>query len=375
MKIRQGFFKRKPSPKLIEAMQIEISSFCNLQCKFCPTTYINEAGEKNLMPLQSFQELQPYFAQAKWVYLQGWGEPLLNKDIWEMTRLVKESGAKVGFTTNGTLLTDSVINHLIRYQVDLVSVSIAGATAKTHESLRCGSNLQQIIDHMGLLVQEKERQGSSYPLISISYMLTKESVAELPRAVELAYKLGANDFYTTNLDYVFDEATNESKIYVWSGKPMPEYEKIIKETEKFARRKKFSFRTYPLSPEEEREVCDLNPAKLVFITSNGDVTPCPYLGRKLNPRYSPEGLVIWPRKVFGNIHTKTFSEIWQSAPYQEFRNMFLHRAEAYDNLIDAYLNGEKTVYKMKMAEEDYRRVMDENPLPKECRNCPKIYGI
>ncbi|MGI6677518.1 MAG: radical SAM protein [Dehalobacterium sp.] len=91
MKNQSGIFKRKPLPKVkdIEAMQIEISSFCNLHCKFCPTRYINEAGEKNLMTLQVFEKLLPYFDRAKWVYLQGWGEPLLNKDIWKMARLAK----------------------------------------------------------------------------------------------------------------------------------------------------------------------------------------------------------------------------------------------------------------------------------------------
>jgi len=370
----RDLFKMK-SPKIFEAMQIEISSICNLKCKFCPTAYISDKGKINLMSLQTFQKLQPYFSEAKWVYLQGWGEPLLNQDIWKMTKLVKEAGSKVGFTTNGTLLSSQVINNLISHQVDLVSISIAGATGSVHEKLRVNSNLQNIIGNIECLVREKKDRQSSFPLISISYMLTKESIAELPSTVESAYKLGVNDFYTTNLDYVFSEETNENKVFVWVGKPLEEYENYLKEAQKFAQSKNFSFRTYPLSPEEEMAVCDLNPAKLVFITSNGDVTPCTYLGRKVNPRYYHDEITYWPRKVFGNINTEDFSEIWHKTAYQEFRNKFVLRRKAYEDLILSYSGGGLSLPKIKKAENDYYRLIKENPLPEECRSCPKKFGI
>ena len=48
-----------------------MSSVCNLKCKFCPTTYLNEKGENMLMSWETFQKLQSLFSKAKWVYLQG----------------------------------------------------------------------------------------------------------------------------------------------------------------------------------------------------------------------------------------------------------------------------------------------------------------
>ncbi|NLW25451.1 MAG: radical SAM protein [Clostridia bacterium] len=362
--------------KIFEAIQVEVSSVCNLKCKFCPTTYLNEKGENMLMSWETFQKLQSLFSKAKWVYLQGWGEPLLHPKIWEMVAMIKKEGARVGFTTNGTLLNEKAITNLIEYQVDLISTSIAGATSQTHEKLRCNSNFQNICNSIKSLVKKKKMEKSKKPLVTLSYMLIKENIVELPQAVKLAYELGVEDIYTTNLDYVFSEEANQSKIFVWDKSLVnSSHEEYIQEAKKFAQSKDFTFRSYPIILEEEQAVCALNPSKLVFITANGDVTPCTYLGRKYNPRYYKNKYVQWPRKVFGNINDQEFIKIWENPVYKEFRNKFENRVKAYEELISVYTDYEPNLTKINNAQRNYYQRLKENPLPMECQSCPKIYGI
>ena len=92
---------------------------------------------------------------------------MLHPKIWEMVAMIKKEGARVGFTTNGTLLNEKAITNLIEYQVDLISTSIAGATSQTHEKLRCNSNFQNICNSIKSLVKKKKMEKSKKPLVTL----------------------------------------------------------------------------------------------------------------------------------------------------------------------------------------------------------------
>jgi len=241
--------------------------------------------------------------------------------------------------------------------------------------LRTPSQLERILNNIKLLVKAKTAIKSEYPIITVSYMLTTQSIHELPQAVKTALDLGVDDFYTTNLDNVFSEEANKSKLFSWDGEGIDRYQELINNAEKYALDHDFSFRTYPLKLQEEKAVCDLNPAKMIFITSNGDVTPCTYLGRHINPRFYKGQKIDLPRKVFGNIHGEDIEIIWNKPIYRAFREPFVVREQAHQNLITAYLDIEPSLSKIENAEKRYLKVLQENPLPEECLTCPKIYGI
>ncbi|KUO53331.1 MAG: hypothetical protein APF76_08790 [Desulfitibacter sp. BRH_c19] len=373
-KMRDLFIRKKKQVRPLEAIQVGISPCCNLKCTFCPTTFIHEKNAR-IMNIEDFSLLKPYFSWANWIYLQGWGEPLLNKNIWEMASLVKASDAKVGFTTNGTLMGTEVSENLVKNNIDIISVSIAGDASASHNKLRKGSEFTTIIKNIKALVSMKNRYNSPTPKISLSYMLTKESILHLPDTVKLAHDIGADDLYAINLDYVFSYETNESKIFTWGEKPRQDYANIMAESKKIAAERKFSFRSYLLSMEEQEPVCELDPNRFVFVTDDGDITPCTYLGRTINPRVFQDKLINLPRKTFGNIKDNSFEEIWNSADYMEFRSKFTVRLEEYKLLMNTYADYEPSLIILKQAEKRYSEALEKNPLPIECQSCPKAYGI
>lgn len=374
IKLRELILGKKRIQRPLEAIQVGISPICNLKCTFCPTTFIAEE-KSELMTFKDFSLLEPYFSWTNWVYLQGWGEPLLNKSIWEMAALVKASDTKVGFTTNGTLLNEDIAQRLIKDRIDLVSISVAGHASEIHNTLRKGSEFITIINNVKYLIDLKKKLRSATPKVSLSYMLTKDSIMHLLETVKLAYKIGADDLYAINLDYVFSHEADENKVFNWGGKPRDDYERITGDSKKIAAELDFSFRSYLLSMEEQEPVCELNPNRFVFITADGDVTPCTYLGRKINPRVYEGRLIELPRKTFGNIKVNTFEEIWERADYQEFRNRFTVRLQEYNMLMSAFTDHEPNLLRIKEAEKKYAEGLKKTPLPVECQSCPKAYGI
>ena len=378
MSLLKEFFFGKPKQKKVErpleALQVGISPICNLTCTFCPTTFIPEEGAK-LMTLEDFSLLEPYFPRTNWVYLQGWGEPLLNESFWEMAALVKAADTKVGFTTNGTLLNGEAARKLIEGGIELVSVSIAGDTSEIHNSLRRGSELTMLTENVKYLAGLKKKLGSETPKISLSYMLTKDSIKHLPETVRLAHKIGADDLYAINIDCVFSHEADENKIFVWGGDPGKEHEKIVINSTILASELGLSFRHYLMHTKEQAPSCELNPNKFVFITADGDVTPCTALGRKVNPRVYEGKLIQLPRKTFGNIKANTFDEIWNKPDYQEFRKNFNIRQEELNILVATFADNDPTPVRLKETEERYDNALKNNPLPAECQSCPKAYGL
>ncbi len=366
--------KKKTIKKPLEAMQIGVSSTCNLKCTFCPTTFIKENTNEQ-MPLELYEKITPYFTMAEWVYLQGWGEPLLNNNLWEMASLAKKADVKVGFTTNGTLLNETVIENIMKHQVDLISVSIAGDAAEVHNKLRRGSDFEKIMENVEKLVKTKSIQNVLMPKVSLSYMLTKESVDYLPNMLELACRIGVDDLYAINLDYVFNEEANKNKIFDWDSDKDNQYLKIISKANEIAEKHNFSFRYYGFSLKEQQPVCELDPNRFVFITNDGNVTPCTYLGRKTNPRIYKDKKFEISQKSFGNIKEETFEEIWNSKEYMEFRKVFSERARIYNNILEELAEAEASLLALKEAEQKFTKLFKEYPLPEECQGCVKIYGV
>ncbi|NLL19347.1 MAG: radical SAM protein [Clostridia bacterium] len=369
-------FNRKKEPvRFLQAIQIEVSSTCNANCTFCPTTYIKAPNEPQFLPLELFETLVPYFSWPRWVYLQGWGEPFLHPDLWKMAELVKQQGAKVGMTTNGTLLNQSNIEALFQSGVDLISISLAGANPATHNRVRKNTDLEQILTGIEMIAGEKEKRKTKQPTIKVSYMLTKDTVSELPETLKRAYELGINEFYCTNLDYVFNQEADNNKLFTYSGTPDPAYEEALGAARRIAHEKNYIFVDYPLVVKEQLAYCEQNPVNFIFITAGGEVTCCPYLSRHENPRYFRDEVTTLPRKSFGNINNNTLEEIWNNQDYIEFRNIFAARIAAYQELMEVWGDSEPSLIVFEESEEKYYAALKAAPLPPECDTCHKIYGF
>ena len=198
------------------------------------------------MQLSLFERLVPHFSGARFVHLQGWGEPMLSPHLWDMIAMAKAEGPSVGFTTGGMLLTDRAIDRLMESGADYVSISIAGAVQATHGALRVRSDIERIFDRIRRMAALKRRSASHRPRISISYMMTTANIEELPAALARAIDAGANDFYATNLDCVFDASADRSRIFVWEGEPAVGHLAILDRARSIAAENNFSFRPYPL---------------------------------------------------------------------------------------------------------------------------------
>jgi len=327
------WFRKREPERPFEALQIEVTSRCNLKCVMCPVTVLAEHWPGRDMAWETFERVAAGFERAKWVHLQGWGEPLLHRRIFDMVERAKASGCRVGFTTNGTRLTEQTGARLLDLGLDLLAVSIAGASAATHEAIRVGSDFAKLVANLRGFLRMRSEKGNARPKVEVFFLMTTTNLAELPRAVELAAELGADELVATNLDYVMTPGLDDLRAYS-ADPPSRALGEALDEARAAAKRAGVAFRPYPLEF-REMAVCDLNPLKIAFVSVDGGVSPCVYTslaGQTEIPRVFGGDALEVPVVQFGNVNERPLPEIWESAPYREFRARFAQRILAASSL-------------------------------------------
>lgn len=350
--------------RFFEAFQIEVTSRCCLRCEMCPRSALGERWPEVDLPWQSFQRIARAFDRVQHVHLQGWGEPLLHARLFDMIALAKGAGCRVGLTTNGMGLDRDTGKRLLDLHVDLLAISIAGATRETHERIRVHSNFALILEQVRQFLNLRAGRAGGGTKVELSYLMATTNIAELPRAVELATSLGVDELYAINLDYLVTPAHDDLRVFGRSREG-DEFAGIVEEARARAQRAGLAFRAYPLDLDEVA-VCEAHPTKILFISSEGWVSPCTYLtlpGQSEIPRWFEGQRVMVPAVRFGNIQSQELMEIWESSAYQEFRERFAaRRLGLATRALAAVSSGEGADWSMP-------------PPPEPCLSCYKLFGV
>ncbi len=145
------------------------------------------------MRWDTFEKIAASFHLVEGVDLTGGGEPLQNRAIPEMTRIAKQAGCQVGFSTNGMQLTRELAQKLVNTGLDWISFSVDAADAETYNRIRQGANFETVMENIRGLGEVKRAQGSQSPEIMMVFVMMvgeHENYRQLPDFIRLASSLG-----------------------------------------------------------------------------------------------------------------------------------------------------------------------------------------
>jgi len=142
---------------------IETLYGCNLSCIMCPIR-LPAKRAKGQMEIGMYREildsLVPFLEHIEMMDLFGLGEPLLDPFLYERIRYAKLLGFRsIGISTNADLLTDERQRDLLESGIDNVIISIDGATAEIHESIRVGSKFDTAVANSRRLIKIRDQDG------------------------------------------------------------------------------------------------------------------------------------------------------------------------------------------------------------------------
>jgi MoaA/NifB/PqqE/SkfB family radical SAM enzyme len=124
------------------------------------------------------------------------GEVFLRPDFLDLAESAVELGLKVNLTTNGTLMTKDSARRLARMGVNGVSVSLDGASAKSHNRVRG----REYAWRRTLKTVSWLRRYSADLTLRVNFVLMRSNYEALPDMVRLAGELGANDLLPMPVD-------------------------------------------------------------------------------------------------------------------------------------------------------------------------------
>jgi MoaA/NifB/PqqE/SkfB family radical SAM enzyme len=180
---------------------VEVSARCNLRCRMCAITvdprYDPHSGNPPLLTAELFDRLEPLIPTLQRVYLQGLGEPFLNRELVGFAERLAAAGVEVWITTNATLVREEQAEALALAGVTRMTVSIDAATAATYERIRVRGNFEHTLRGVRALGAARRRHGR--PKLFLSLIAMASNLTELPRVVELCAEAGGDGVFVESL--------------------------------------------------------------------------------------------------------------------------------------------------------------------------------
>ena len=167
--------------------QIEITGCCNMKCAHCRASM----EKKIFMPINKIRKILQFSAKnmdKEFNLTISGGEPLLHPDIVEIVRMGVEFGcSEIVITTNGSLLTDEIIEEINKFSDGKVTiqVSLDSVVAQTHDEFRGYKGAFEKAVKGLEIIKKYERVNSS-----IRMTVKKETKSEMEEMIKLAIKKG-----------------------------------------------------------------------------------------------------------------------------------------------------------------------------------------
>jgi radical SAM protein with 4Fe4S-binding SPASM domain len=304
----------------------DVSNICNLQCPLCPTGVGTPGRKKGMMPLSTFKkiidETGKYLIS---IDLFNWGEPLLNKDVYEMISYAHGRNIVTSVSTNFQHFSEEHAERLISSGLDILILSIDGASQESYEKYRVGGDYGKVIENISLLVEKKRQRGCRHPYICWQFLVMKHNEHEVEAARRMARELGV-DHITVDPAYL-PVATREEAM-----KWLPENSEFHRyDVEELEKRWQQAERQHELRQTEDRADDKDNSGR-------GDLkrrVNCSWLWTQTTVNWdggvSPCCAIYDPSEDFGNVSDASFKDIWNNVKYRESRR-FSSKGEAADTL-------------------------------------------
>lgn len=161
---------------------IDLTSRCNLRCKHC---YLEPDFAGRELTGAEWCDLLDEMADAGCLRLLiTGGEPLLRKDFLDVYAHAKHRGFLITLFTNGTLLTQEIVDYLKEYPPFLVEVSLFGSNQEVAERVtQTQGYFEACIRGIQLLIERKIR-------LVLKTIVTSDNIREIPAIRDYAGSMG-----------------------------------------------------------------------------------------------------------------------------------------------------------------------------------------
>lgn len=311
LKFAFGFFWGKRTFTGPHTVMIDIEDNCDLNCIMCyfHSPLLEKKEEFKRLDFVTYKNVLKDLKRigTKKISLCGKGEPFLHPEIRDILKLTKDMGFYVNIFTNGIHINKDFLPELSKLDQIIFSLHAGDKDTyyKVHPQAEKGS-FENICFVLSQLKDFKKKYNKNTPWVKVINVVFNLNFDKIEKIFDFAERFGVNEILFKPVQlYKSQESLRMSpeqlnylvkELKKWKNHKIknnvPEFlAYIIKELEEKKLNKK------------ERSFCFI-PWYQGVILSSGNVVACPY-----------------NQKILGNVKEKSFSEIWFSQEYNQFRKL------------------------------------------------------
>jgi len=294
--------KNPNNPYTPSLISWNLTKKCNLRCPHC---YL-EAGKKaeyELSTEECFALVDEMKQLGTEMLILTGGEPLLRKDIFDLSQYASAQGMWVVMGTNGVLVTEKTAQKMIECGVKGVAISLDSIEAEKHNQFRGGPNSWEY----SVRALKICRAAGLQVLVQTTVM--ESNYEEIPQLIDFTRELGAWSF---NLYFLVQTGRGQQMNDLSPQRTHAMLENLAELQDRcrpmLVRSKcapQFKQIAYQMGKGGLESGGCMAGVEYCRITPEGNVTPCPYM-----------------TVIAGNVLERSFTEIWQTSPvFRELRDL------------------------------------------------------
>jgi MoaA/NifB/PqqE/SkfB family radical SAM enzyme len=312
---------------------VEPTALCNIACRTCiRNVWDEEMGRMSAATFERILEGVRQISPRPTVFFGGLGEPMYHRDIAGMVAKAKAAGARVEMISNGTMLTEKRARSLIDAGLDLLWISIDGATPESYSDIRLGAELPKVLKNLERFRLMRPAGHNPKPEIGIAFVAMKRNINELPKVLVMARHFGAMHFRVSNVlayteelrkEILYEQALNSlthvsSRWVPQLSLPKMSFNEMTQDALVAAFRSGFNIVFAGNNMSTSNDVCNFIESGSISISWDGNVAPClPLLHNHVHfikgrQRHSK-------RHLIGNINERDLLDLWSDPDYIAYR--------------------------------------------------------
>jgi MoaA/NifB/PqqE/SkfB family radical SAM enzyme len=276
------------------------------------------------------------FTPTPSVFLGGLGEPLFHPNIVDMVKRAKSLNTRMEMISNGMLLTEDLALALVNAGLDMLWVSLDGASPESYTDIRLGANLPQVLENLKIFKDIMLKTSivsdcTAIPRIElgIAFVAMKSNIHELPAVIDIGRSFGANQFLVSNIlpyteemiDQVLYAEVVKNKFGSKLNMPRMDVNEITK-IPIYQTISNFYGTIEGIDTDQMRNRCPFIDKGTGAISWDGRLSPClPLLHKYISYEklFSNNGKRVTQQWTVGNIAENTLLNLWNTPEHLAFR--------------------------------------------------------
>ncbi len=174
-------------------LNMDTLNACNLECPFCQTGTKQLVRKRSSLPVEKAKAVIDAVAEhVLAVRLYSWGEPFLNKNIFEIIRYAHDAGLYTSISSNFSVEVQDLAEKIVDSRLDHLRVSLDGLDQATNEHYRRKSKFDLVVANMRELVEMKRRKRAKAPHIQHAFLVFRHNEHQVKRLRAFRKELGIN---------------------------------------------------------------------------------------------------------------------------------------------------------------------------------------